>query len=367
MPDLLSAFTLIAIVLIVSALASGLIERAPVSFPMIFLGIGFLLGDRGLGFLHIGPHNMTLEVIAILSLSFVLALDAVSLRFDELGKGWIVPTLSVGPGTLLTVTLIAFAAGLLLRTSLLQSLLLGAILSSMDPVVLRDVVRDERVPRSIRQALTVEAGTNDIVVLPIILILATIAQSQVQGASGWILLITELFVLGPAAGIAVGLLAVWLIRQVRARTSISRIYRALYGVGAMLAAYVVGESVGGSGFLAVFAAGAVTVALDYDLCGCFLEYSEITSEIVMLLAFVLFGALLSTLIETILLLPSLIFAVLVIFLARPLGISLVLLRAHISQRARLFIGYVRGLEAELGYFSLAELQQIRGRSRATSW
>jgi NhaP-type Na+/H+ or K+/H+ antiporter len=358
MPDLLSAFTLIAIVLIVSALASGLIERAPVSFPMIFLGIGFLLGDRGLGFLHIGPHNMTLEVIAILSLSFVLALDAVSLRFDELGKGWIVPTLSVGPGTLLTVTLIAFAAGLL-RTSLLQSLLLGAILSSMDPVVLRDVVRDERVPRSIRQALTVEAGTNDIVVLPIILILATIAQSQVQGASGWILLITELFVLGPAAGIAVGLLAVWLIRQVRARTSISRIYRALYGVGAMLAAYVVGESVGGSGFLAVFAAGAVTVALDYDLCGCFLEYSEIT--------FVLFGALLSTLIETILLLPSLIFAVLVIFLARPLGISLVLLRAHISQRARLFIGYVRGLEAELGYFSLAELQQIRGRSRATSW
>jgi NhaP-type Na+/H+ or K+/H+ antiporter len=67
------------------------------------------------------------------------------------------------------------------------------------------------------------------------------------------------------------------------------------------------------------------------------------------------------------LLPSLIFAVLAIFLARPLGISLVLLRAHISQRARLFIGYVRGLEAELGYFSLAELQQIRGRSRATSW
>jgi sodium/hydrogen antiporter len=117
----------------------------------------------------------------------------------------------------------------------------------------------------------------------------------------------------------------------------------------------------------VFATGAVTVTLDYDLCGCFLEYSEITSEIVMLLAFVLFGALLSTLIETILLLPSLIFAVLVIFLARPLGISLVLLRAHISQRARLFIGYVRGLEAELGYFSLAELQQIRGRSRATSW
>ena len=49
MLDLLTAFALVAVVLMISALASGLIERAPLSFPMIFLGLGFLLGPRGFG------------------------------------------------------------------------------------------------------------------------------------------------------------------------------------------------------------------------------------------------------------------------------------------------------------------------------
>ena len=29
-----------------SALASGLVERAPLSFPIIFLGLGFLIGEE---------------------------------------------------------------------------------------------------------------------------------------------------------------------------------------------------------------------------------------------------------------------------------------------------------------------------------
>ena len=57
MPDLLTAFALIAVVLLVSALASGLVERAPLSFPMLFLGLGFLLGERGLGVLTVTPRT----------------------------------------------------------------------------------------------------------------------------------------------------------------------------------------------------------------------------------------------------------------------------------------------------------------------
>lgn len=86
MPDLPTGFALVATVLILSALASGLVERAALSFPMIFLGLGFLLGEQGLGYLKIGPHDPILEVVAILSLSLVLFLDAVNLEIRE-GKG----------------------------------------------------------------------------------------------------------------------------------------------------------------------------------------------------------------------------------------------------------------------------------------
>jgi len=42
--ELGTALGLIAGVLVVSALAAGLVERAPLSFPMLFLVLGFVVG-----------------------------------------------------------------------------------------------------------------------------------------------------------------------------------------------------------------------------------------------------------------------------------------------------------------------------------
>ena len=349
MPDLWTAFALLAVVLIVSALSSGAVARLPISFPIIFLGLGFLFGERGLGLLHITSHDPGLEVVATLSLAFVLFLDAVRLRFDEGRGAWTLSALALGPGTVLTAGFIALAAALIFGMGPVPCLLLGALLASMDPVVLRDVVNDDRLPRSIRQALGVEAGTNDIVVLPAILVLATIASGQVGSTGDWLALLGKLFLLGPLAGVAVGLASVWLLRLAQSFTSIGREYQAIYGVGIILAAYVAGEGVGGSGFLAVFTAGAVVAARNYELCDCFLEYGDVTSEMAMLLAFILFGALLSTTISTIPVLPAIGFAALVLLAARPLAISLVLMPARLSRPARLFIGWFgpRGLNSLL--------------------
>ena len=140
MPEYLAPLALIGVVLVLSGLASGAVERGPISFPILFLGLGFLLGRSGL--LPIQPHDLTLEVVAVVSLAFVLFLDALKLRPDEIGKSWFVPMLVLGPGTLLVIALVALAAWLLLGTGPVESLLLGAILASTDPVVLRDVLRN---------------------------------------------------------------------------------------------------------------------------------------------------------------------------------------------------------------------------------
>ena len=349
MPDLNTGFALVAIVLTVSALASGLVERLPLSFPMIFLGLGFVLGERGLGVIRMDSHDRTLEVIATISLAFVLFLDAVNLRLDEVGSDWRIPMLSLGPGTFLIIGMVALASMLLLGVPLVPALLVGAILSSTDPVVLRDVVRDERIPRSVRRALSLEAGTNDIVVLPIILVLIALARAQVGDATGWLLFLLQIFVFGPAVGFAVGALGGWLIGRIDARLQIRREYQALYGVGLVLASYVGGVAVGGDGFLAAFAAGLAISVLNHELCDCFLDYGEITAEMAMLVAFILFGAVLSTSIATVPLGPALLLGALTIGVARPLAIALVLARARISGGARAFIAWFgpRGLNSLL--------------------
>ncbi len=349
MPDLLTVFALIAVVLMVSALASGIVERAPLSFPMIFLGLGVLLGERGFGILSVGSHDQGLEAIAILSLSMVLFLDAVRMQRDDLGRDWLAPALILGPGTILIICVVSLAAGLLLGLSLLQSLIVGVILASTDPVVLRDVIRDERIPSSVRRTLSIEAGTNDIVVLPILLVLIALERAEAGSAGEWAILLAQVFLLGPLAGFVVGGLASIVSKRVDSRFEIGRVYQALYGVGVVLAAFVAGEAVGGDGFLAAFAAGVAVVLLDTDLCDCFLEYGEITAEMSMLLAFMLFGALLSTLVGAIPLVPALALAGITIFVARPLALMLVLRRSRMSPRARAFMGWFgpRGLASLL--------------------
>jgi NhaP-type Na+/H+ or K+/H+ antiporter len=349
MSELVIGMGIIAIVLTVSALASGLVERAPLSFPIIFLGLGFLLGGGGLKVIEIDLHHPLLEIVATVSLALVLFLDAVKLQVDELRSDWHIPFLTLGPGTILVIVGIAITAYALVGTTPIQSLLLGAILASTDPVVLRDIVRDERIPRSVRRALGVEAGMNDIVVLPIVLILIAVLTAVPGETMDWGSFLLRILILSPLIGLVVGGIGANLMGRVDARFGIRKEYQALYGIGLVLASFAAGQAINGDGFLAAFFAGLAVTLFNVSLCDCFLEYGEVTAEMMMLLAFVLFGALLSSLLGTIALMPAFILAVIGLGFIRPVSLLLVLQRAKMSNTARLFMGWFgpRGLNSLL--------------------
>lgn len=340
---------LVALTLLITALASGLVERAPLSFPILFLGLGFLVGPSGLGLLTLGVHDPALEVVAVISLSLVLFLDAVNLQVDELRSDWFTPFLTLGPGTLLVILGVGGVAYWLIGTTLLQSLLLGAILASTDPVVLRDVIRNDKIPRAVRRALSVEAGMNDLVVLPIVLTLIALLQADGGATMNWGMFLLRILILSPLIGLAVGGIGAWLMGTADRYFNIRREYQALYGIGLVLAAFAAGQVIQGDGFLAAFFAGLAITLFNVSLCDCFLEYGEVTAEMMMLLAFVLFGVVLSTLLGTIPLWPALALAAIALLLIRPFGLALVLLRANMSNFARFFLGWFgpRGLNSLL--------------------
>ena len=87
--------------------------------------------------------------------------------------------------------------------------MLGAALASTDPVMLRGFLRRREVPAATRQALRLESGLNDAVLLPIIFIaMAFLGQHAFTGRD-WGRMAINMFLLGPGAGIAVGLISVW--------------------------------------------------------------------------------------------------------------------------------------------------------------
>src|SRR5262245_40243977 len=100
--SLAAALAIIGIVIIISALLSGLIERSGLPQVAVFLALGAALGHFGLRVLDIGLDSAALRVVATLSLALVLFTDAVSLNIAEVKRRGGLALRLLGPGTLLT-------------------------------------------------------------------------------------------------------------------------------------------------------------------------------------------------------------------------------------------------------------------------
>src|ERR687890_9159 len=104
---------LIGIVIIVSSLLSGVVERTGLPQVAIFLLVGALLGPAGLRLVELTLHSPSLQVIATLGLVLVLFSDAISADVGEVRQQRRLASLILGPGTLLPAGLIALGARVL--------------------------------------------------------------------------------------------------------------------------------------------------------------------------------------------------------------------------------------------------------------
>jgi sodium/hydrogen antiporter len=349
--DLLLPLGFAGAVLVIAALAAGFVDRAPLSFPALFLALGLVLGDGATGVLTLELDDPLLTVLAVTLLSLVLFLDAAQLDVRSLVRDWHVPALTLGPGTLLTIAGTALATSWLFDTPWAVAAVVGACLASTDAVTLRDVLRDERIAPSVRRALGVEAGVNDLLVLPLLLVAAAVASNEATSAGDWTSFLLRLLVLGPLLGAVIGGGGASVMGRTSARRPVREEYQSLYGIGLVLLAFVAGEVVGGSGFLAAVAAGFAVNTVNHDLCDCFLSFGQNLAEVLLLVAFVLFGAMLSGTLTVASAPAGLALAALVLFIVRPVAVtaSLATHRSVLSWEGRAVIAWFgpRGLASLL--------------------
>ena len=321
--------------IVVASLLSGFVDR--IRFPQValFLVLGFALGPSGLGLIDFPLASPVLQTVATLALVLVLFTDAVSVDVGAVRAHRRLAWLILGPGTLLSAALIAVTAWALLDLPPASAAILGAALASTDPVMMRGLLRGGDVPAAARQALTLESGLNDIVLLPIVLGAMTVLGFGGAGASvgrG----AARLFVLGPGAGVVVGFLGVVLLDRMRKSVGVRRDYESLYALGVAFTAYAAGEALHASGFLAAFAAGLTIAAVDAELCDCFLDFGQAAAEMFLLFTFVAFGGSLIWTGLEVLSLRTVAFAVLALGV-RPLVLFLALARQPLDARSRRLI------------------------------
>ncbi len=239
-----------AVVLIAAILAARIGARVGLPSLLLFLGLGMLMGESGLGIRFDDPDLA--HALGFAALALILAEGGLTTKWSDIrpavGLASVLATVGVG----VSVGLMTLFGHFVLGLDVWIAVLLGAVTSPTDAAAVFSVLRNVPIPHRLRGALEAESGLND---APAVL-LVTLASSIAGGTqpAGGILGLMGLIVVQLLAGLAIGIgfgwAGVWLLRRVALPSS------GLYPLAALVwavFAYSAAAILHTSGFAAVYA------------------------------------------------------------------------------------------------------------------
>ena len=250
-------------VLLTLALTSSYLRWMPVTTSAVCLVLGIAIGPAGLGMLRLDIKEAAfwIEHLTEVAVLFSLFVCGLKLRPPLRDRRWRVAFVLAGPVMVLTIVgvclLLHFAFGLAWG----PSLLIGAILAPTDPVLASLVqVNDAKDDDPVRFGLSGEAGLNDGIAFPFVILGLLLLQQNGSFGSGLDDWFFKRLLWGVPAGLLTGY---WMGRGIGHLTLFMRIKNAdstfspndYLALALIALAYVMAETIGGYGFLSVFAAG----------------------------------------------------------------------------------------------------------------
>ncbi|MEZ0491269.1 potassium/proton antiporter [Kineococcus sp. TBRC 1896] len=240
-------------VLLLAVLAVRLSARTGLPSLLLYLALGLVLGEDGLGI----PFADTeiAQVLGYGALVLILAEGGLTTRWEAI-KGVLAPAAVLATaGTTVSIGVVGVGAHLLLGTSWPVSFLLGAVVSSTDAAAVFSVLRSVPLPPRLSGVLEAESGLNDAPVVIAVVALTEVASGG-SGHAWWFYLGEAAFELGlgTVLGVGVGAAGAFLLRRIALPSS------GLYPVTVLalaVGAFAVADVLHASGFLATYLCGLV--------------------------------------------------------------------------------------------------------------
>lgn len=290
-----TTLVLIAIAIVGYGIVSRRAQGWPVTPPMVFVAFGLLVSPAGLGLVQLGLGHSFVEALAELTLIVILFTDASRIDLKLLLREHDLPQRLLLIGMPLTAAL-GLAAALLLfpQLGLWSALVLAIMLTPTDAALGQSVVSSPHVPVRIRQTLNVESGLNDGIALPGLLIAASLSgvSGQQESLAYWFRFAALQVTIGPLVGIAVGYVGGKLIERAANSGWMNRTFQQLSALGIAVLAYGAAILLSGNGFIAAFCCGLVIGNACKSICECLTEFGETEGQLLTLLIFMVFGAVL---------------------------------------------------------------------------
>jgi NhaP-type Na+/H+ or K+/H+ antiporter len=256
------------VVILAGAVALSVQRGRPFSAALVYLSVGVVIGLvlRAVGVSWYDPLEDAELFMRAAELAVIVSVFGAGVKLDRAltWRNWRTTVLLLAIGMPLTIAGVALIGGWVVGLGAASAILLGATLAPTDPVLAEDVqvggpMSDEPEDEA-RFSLTAEAGLNDGLAFPFVMLAILAYERGLDRIDEWFLewLTADLLyavVAGLLIGAAAGRLIAILTFRVIDRGWLANPFDAFIALGAIFAVYGMAELVEAYGFLAVFAAG----------------------------------------------------------------------------------------------------------------
>jgi len=362
---MLTSILIFGFIIFAYGLVSERLTRTVITGPIVFTAAGLFLAFS----LPIEQHlNFDLKGFSMLgkiALGLVLFTDATHIRVRDLFKSATIPGRLLGIAMPLVIIFGAAAAiPLFTELTIWEAALLATILAPTDAGLGHAIMSSKRVPERIRQALNVEAGLNDGLAIPFLMLfiaLARVTESQQQ--TSWTVYTAQQIGLGLLLGVVVGGIGGWLMQAAVKRDWITEAFQQLSLLAVALLTFFIAEIMGGNEFIATFVAGLV-VKLNFEDAGQeMLSFSEAWGQLLNFFVFFIFGMIAADALG--LIGPTIwLYAVLSLTVVRIVPVLISMIGTRLQMSTNLFLGWFgpRGLASIiLGLIMIKEESGMPGQ------
>lgn len=244
---------LAAILILVGIVSSKLSARLGLPVLVLFLVIGMLAGESGIGGIAF-DNPAGAHALGTLALAMILFDGGLQTPTSSIKKVWKPASLLATLGVLITALITGLAAAYILGLPLLEGFLLGAIVGSTDAAAVFSLLRNAgiHINKKLKSTLEIESASNDPMAIFLTVGLLEVLVNNMEPGAGLLKLFILQMGLGGLVGLGVGWVSVKLINRIHLVAS--GLYPVMVAACGFLS-FGISANLGGSGFLAIFLTG----------------------------------------------------------------------------------------------------------------
>ena len=328
----------ISILILLSILASKISYQVGLPSLLLFLLIGMIAGSDGIGGIHFDDQKLS-QIIGVISLIYILFDGGLQAEWSSIRKIYLEALVLANLGVILTAIIMGIIASILYNFSTIESLLLGAIVSSTDAASVFALLKSSglRLKGNLKPLLEFESGSNDTVAVILTLGFISLLNDSDKTISQLIPISILQIVIGGLFGYLAGKFILLVINRLNLE------YDGLYTVFIIIIVYmiyIISKYIYGNGFLSVYIFGIVLGNSNFLHKKSIKLFMDGISWLLQILMFLTLGLLefpskLLPIYDT-----GIIFVICLIFFARPIAVFICLFPFKYSIPEKFLISWI---------------------------